>query len=403
MVVGAIGGGNAGPTKSLWVDGTDVLKQTGGAGGFGTLLSSIEHTENAPPGVSSLKFTIRDPGKAITLRRGMWVLYHNHVTDRPYFRGFLQTWTMKPDGLGRVFSVRCIGVDALPDWCVVPSLSLPAGTTITQAILAAAAVAITPGIQLRAFATQSINDTGGSQGGPIAAFTGDFGNIHVDLVVDYVQTSAMSLRETINALFAASKVSIFDEFSGALSTAPYIGVTTVDPWLGLRVYGKTSTPSDYATLTVLDTPAGTFVADGLGHAVDVGDVPAGVFVQGGTPAGTGPTPLGDGLPGPIRILSAPGATTDAGRRAAASAYLADHGAITQRGGFRLDDNAVTTNVRAGSLLDLTDAETGATGTYKIAQIVRTFTALRETWQVTYGGLPPSVTRSIRRLTRGTLS
>lgn len=405
IVATALGGSAAGPSKSLYVDGTDVLRQPGTPGGlYGVPLDSIEHTENGPPGVSALKFVIRDPLKAITLARGQWVRYRNHATDRDYFLGWIQTWSVKPDGLGRLISVRCIGVEALLDWSVVPSLTIPTGTEVDDAVqMCAANAELPPGTYLRAFKDHNTlaPGFGGQQDGPIAGFS-DFTITSVATIAPVVIV-AKTLRESINAVFAAAQATGFDEFAGVAVVAQFLGVSTVDVTLGLRCYGKTAVPSDYATLTVTDTFAGALAADGLGHQTDVGEVPSAVFVQGGNAAGTGMVSAGDGLAGPIRVISDSTITTAAGKRAAGQAYLADAGAIPERGGFSLQDVSIVTNVRAGSALILTDAETGATGTYKVAQIVRTFTSLRESWRVTYGSLPPSLPRSLRRLTRSLLS
>lgn len=403
-IIGAVGGGAAGPGKSLWLDGTNVLKQLGSPGNlFGVPLDSIEHVDNAPPGVSSLKFTINDPQKAITVARGQVVLYHNHVTDRHYFRGWVQTWTVNPWGLGRRIAVRAIGVDALPDWLIVPNLTIPTGTRANIAIqMALYSAEAPPGVGPLKAGTNTL--FGGSSASiPISSFNDP--SLGAVTTIAPVVIQGKTLREAVNAIFAASLSTGFDEYSGAATASQFIGVVTVDPYLRLRAYTKDMADlADYGTvtLTVLDTVAGSVVADGLGHTVDAGDVPGGVYIQGGNQAGSGVTP-GDGAPGPIRVVSDSTITTRAGRQAAAQQYLADRLVAPQRGGLVLADNAIATDVRAGSKLNLTDDMTGATGLYRISSITRTFTALGETWRVSYGNLPPSLPRMIRRLTRATLS
>lgn len=403
-LVAAIQGSVTAPPASLWVNGTDVLQGSGALGGrYGVPRESIEIVENGPPGVSSLKCLIRDPLKVITLTRGQPVFYQDHVNDRPLFRGFVQTWTIRPDGLGRTFALRCIGVEALLDWMVVPSITIATGTRVRDAIQAIVGVAIGPGVPLRTGAGALGSGFAGTQDLPIAAF--DQALKPDMLTVTPVVITAAPLRQALAAVFSATIPTVVtdDTWRGAIDQASYQGTATIDFRFGLRCYGKIVRPGGYADLTVTDTAAGTFVADGLGHTVDVGDVPAGVFVQGGAAAGTGVLAMGDGLPGPIRIISDSSVLTDVARRAASGAYLTEHGAVSERGGFALEDAAITTEVHPGSYVLLTDAETGATGNYPISSITKTFTGLRATWKITYGGLPASLPRSMRRLTRATLS
>jgi hypothetical protein len=53
---------------------------------------------------------------------------------------------------------------------------------------------------------------------------------------------------------------------------------------------------------------------------------------------------------------------------------------------------------------ITDTRISQAGvTYVIGDITKRFNAVRQDWQIAYGGLMPSVTKSMRRLTRSTLS
>lgn len=402
IINAALGGGAAGLSKGLYLDGTNVLTQQGGVAGsaFGSPIGSIVHTEVGPPGISALTWSLDDPAKVISPQRGMRVQLYDHVNDRPLFYGWLQRWKATPWGLGRQWAMTAQGAEVLLDWAIVPSVSWAAGEAIADVIARAAAVAHWPPTVSVRWASGFL--TGSSQSLPVSSFAYAFGSQTVTMAVAGSLT-AQTLRATITGLFAASHVSGFDEWAGVAVNGPFVGVATIDPYLGLRCYGKTEVPTDYADLTVTDTSAGTLVAMGLEHEAEASGIPSGVFVNGGAAAGTGPVMAGDGIPGPMRVISDSSILTDTARKAAANAMLTDQGNLPERGSLTISDHQLTDNVHPGSHLVLTDAETGATGTYVISQLVRTFTATRQTWQVSYGSLPPSLPRVIRYLTRGVLS
>lgn len=395
MVLAGNGASAAGPARALYIEGDNVLK---GAGGntFGVPESSIVVTERGPGGVSSMTFTLRDPGKVHTLAEGDDVLYYDLVNGRPEFLGWIQGWGVERFGLGRAFTVRCIGVEAVLDWLIVPSLSLPALTTLRDAIQAAAAVAVGIGVPLRALSSPgfAVYDVQGSQDAPIARFVAE--NLITITLQTQVDITAKTLRETLAAIFASTL-----PWFGTAATE-FLGVATVDFYWGLRCYRPELGPSDYAALTVADTAAAALAPENLKHNVDSGGRPRQAYVVGGNAAGTGMVPDGTGLAGPTAVITDATILTDDAKRNAARAYLKDK-ASTIRGSFELNGNTITTNVRAGSILGLTDSETGATGSYAIAEIVRTYQGARRSWRISFGGLPLTLSRQVRRLTRGTLS
>jgi hypothetical protein len=115
----------------------------------------------------------------------------------------------------------------------------------------------------------------------------------------------------------------------------------------------------------------------------------GVQVAGGNAAGSGVVMDGTGRPGPISTLSDAAILTEDDKRGRAFAIMGPT-AIEARGTFRLGDYAIGAGVHAGSPLALTDARTGATGTYTIGELVRRWNdSNRQDVAVTYGNPAPS--------------
>ena len=105
------------PGYSLWVDGLDVAKQPGAAKGtaYGVADGSISVEEQPAGGVSALTFVVDDPLLVLTFTDGMPVLFWKHSGDAAYFRGYVVKPTATMFGLGRQWTVTCIGVEAWLD------------------------------------------------------------------------------------------------------------------------------------------------------------------------------------------------------------------------------------------------------------------------------------------------
>lgn len=379
----------AGP-KSIYVAGVDVT--------YGAPIERIRITEQGPGGVSALSFTVEDPSLSVRMTIGADVLVYDNLNDRPIFRGFIQTWTTTPfAGTGRRFDVKAIGIEVVLDWAKVPSATVAAGTETGVGVQSMYAAAFGLGVPLRAFYSSSNANPNGSLATPIGQLGGVSGPA---LVGSTVTVANVTLREAIRAVLDAS-----DPPSVSHGVSPVQASVTVDFWFGLRMWG-TQKPTDYANLTVTDTAAGPIRAANPEATIDGAGVARGVYVVGGNVAGTVLVMDGTGIPGDIAILQDSTILDVVSATQAGLAYLQDK-AGSQRGRVTLETNAIATNVRAGSSLLLTDSQIAvdAGGGGTIYQIAKTFQAggTLETWDVTYGGLPPSMVSRLRRITRASLS
>lgn len=388
-VVAAALTNHAARSKLLAIGGVDVVFQPGASGnGYGVPIDTVEVIESGPGGVSSLTAIASDPGIALLLTDGQDVRFHDLVNDVPIFTGWLQSWGYVPDfgQQGRRISFSAIGPEILLDWAIVPpSLTIVSGTDVVTAIQMAVAAAVGTG-PLRAFSAGGASAPS-SQANPI-----QWGTLSTSIVTDTLVLSG-TLREVLRSI--TTYVVGGHGYGGA-----YV---TVDMTYGLRVWF--SGPSDWNTLTIIDTSASAIVAEGLSHDVDAAAIVRGVYITGGNAAGTGLVSDGTGKLGPIAELSDSTILTASALQVAGQAYLNSF-AAGERGSFSLTDHTPDLAVHGGSSVSVGDARLGAAVSPvggRIAQIKKTFQPVRQTWVVSYGGLPPSLTRALRRLTRTTLS
>lgn len=383
-----LGGSAAGPPKSLFLSGLDVLKQPGtGTNRFGVPLETCDLTEEGPGGVSELTFTLEDPGLAApTLAQGQDVRFHDHLRDKPIFLGFVQSWSIRVLGIGRAFDVTCVGIENVLDWMLVPSLTLANGSDFVASIQSVMANATGIGVSLNVTSGGGVD---GTQAQPV-------GNLFVfNSLNETVTLTGDTVREAIRKIAAVSPVA--DPF--AIPYGQTYGLCSVDFWGGLRVWRASTKPGGYADLTINDAPAGPILGADLSHNV-AAIVPHQVYVQGGNAAGTGLVSDGSGIPGPVATFSDSSILAASTRDALGKAYLTDQ-ITTERGSYTVETFVPSTDIHAGSRTTITDAQIGLSGNiFPIAAIRKTFQGANlETWAITYGGLPPSLTRMLRRLTR----
>jgi len=368
-------------SKMLALGGVDLVKEPGVLG-LGIPIESVEVTEAGFGGQSSITFSIDDPRKSLDINDGDEIRFHDLVADAPLFFGVVQDWKESPafGDQGRIFSVTGVGYDALPDWIRIQSLTIPAGTNFADAVQAAVAAGIGVG-PLRAF------QAGGqsTQASPIADFR-IAGPTYLRLLVAVTLTN-VTLRQAIAQLFAASGNVKYGDFYSAADV-------TVDGYLGLRVTG--AVPFDWTSLTVSD--AGPIRPESLEHRTNAGSIVRAVAITGGAPAGTGVVNDGTGRPGRVDGINDPLSLTADDLAARGAAYLLPY-RIAVRGSFQLIDwTPSASTIHAGSQVTITSAAVGLAGsTYVIGSITKRFHAVRQDWTVEYGGLPPSLVRSIRRL------
>jgi hypothetical protein len=383
---------------SLTIAGNDVLIPVSGGNAPGVPLDTIEIRENGPPGVSSLTFTYEDPlGTGPTMNDGDEVQLWDRTLNVCLFRGWPQSWDTTPfgGGQGRTIHVQCAGIEIALDWAMLLTpLRAPSGTLLVTAAQScyAAATGVGP-------LNVASNGTS-SQATPLSYFY--FNITPAALAYDVTIPAGTSLRAALIACGVASASTAGGYFA---YNAPANALFTIDFYGGLRGMRDSAGGAwadDYATLTVNDASSANR-AENLDHTIDATAIVRGVYVAGLNAAGSGYLPDGTGKQGQIAFISDTTIDTAAKLLNVQITYL--NGAIIGvRGEFDLSDWTPTAGVHPGSLLALTDAATGATGTYRVRQITKTFSGARQNWHITYGnGLPPSLTRLVRSLTRSTTS
>jgi hypothetical protein len=225
-----------------------------------------------------------------------------------------------------------------------------------------------------------------------------------------------TLRDALGQLFDSAGEGLsfgIDSGGGGGSRLTRRPIFWGDMYGGLRVIYDTSVSiglGDYATITVTGSTSGTTSA-GLQYRFDATGVPHQVVITGANAAGSGIVTDGTGLPGPIAQLTDTTSDTDLKKRSIGWGYLAELTSVI-RGSLRLEAFTPTLSAsgglnqqRAGGWITITDGQIGlTTQKFRIYQIVKRFNASgTEEWDVTFGGRPPSLMRSVRKPTRSTLS
>jgi hypothetical protein len=384
---------------SLQLAGLDVLKEPGGAGGFGVPVESVSITEAGPGGVSSIEFTIDDPAREVSIPDGAEIQYWNLTAGVPVFRGFVDSHTATPafGDQGRRYAVQGVGVEIWLDWLINPGPVVggsPGGMEIAPAWLAA--YLGFPGSVASTWPTPAQS----SAEAPVGTYIRQ-GNDATSLPTWFPTALAegATLRE---ALAQALAKAIADDTQlpfGASQVSPMF--LTVDFLLRLRQWQDQDGrgPTDYATLTVSD--AGPIRPEGLLHRRDPGQIIRAVYVKGFDDASSGWVHDGSGIPGRQAYVADPLITTVLERDAAGRAVIASSLAGIVRGEFDLTDFTPASTVHTGSFVTITSAAVGQTAqTYRIMELEKTFNANgRQNWHVTYGSLAPSYVRLTRQLTR----
>jgi hypothetical protein len=372
---------------ALYLGSLNVIAGTGG-NAAAVPFDTIDLTEIGPGGASALSFTVEDPQGVVPIPgASMNVQLWDLTNNRPMFNGFVQDRNLRPyQPQGRYIDITAIGIEAVLDWMIVPSLTILSGTNTQAAVQSCYANATGIGVALNATGTSADN---GSLAGPI----GDLGaasgaSTQLDVVL-----AGETLREAIRKVLDVSQLA---GGSFGFKTAS-IGVATVDFWGGLRVFDPTQGPSDYALLVVNDT-TGPIYSEPLNHELDDTGTIHQIYIKGGNAAGTGLFSDGSGIAGQVAFLDDATILTSTARDAAGFAYLADKGGAV-RGVFGMKTVRPTTNIRAGSQVSVIDTLVGVSQTFPIASIHKTFTDTLQNWEVAYGGLRPSAMRHLRRLTR----
>lgn len=400
--------------KGLYVDGVDVAIQPAlfpGAGNrMGAPISSVKVQELGPGGVSSMTFQVDDPSNAFAPIDGAEVRFQDLVQDYTIFRGWVQSYKSTPafGDQGRVWDITAVGPEALLDWAAVTTTALSWAAdamTTTAAVVAQIIAACTGYGPLRSAADDTANDGKSTAAFPTANYevfptvVPGSGNAACTISI------GTSMRQAILQAMAAIGQIAFPKHS-PFTVTTWDTLITVDMAYNLRMWSRTDSlaalkmPDDYTALTVTDTPAAADAAEGLTYDVDATSIPRAVIVTG--TGVTVVTPDGSGKVGPVAVLSDATITTAAAATAAGRAYLATT-RLGLRGTWRWTDRAAVPAARVGTLVTITDARIlgGSPLIAAVFGIDRSFQPSgREDWTVTYGGLPRSAARILRRWTRG---
>jgi hypothetical protein len=370
---------------SLWVGGVDMIRQPiAGGNAYGVPIDTVEVTENGPGGVSSMRFEVEDPLKVLPIpSAGQEVILWNRSSgvDLPEFGGYVQAIDVRPhEGQqGRWFEVTCVGYEILLDWTIVPLLTVNFGdktVAVSQLIAAAAG--------LRS-ALQSGGAGQGNQATPIAGLLGTQTVNGFDESPHNI--SGTTLRELLRLLWA--------------NTGTIQAFITVDFFKGLRIW--TLVPDDYSGISLLDASGSLSASASLHYTFTPVDVIRNVTIIGGG-GYIGTFSDGSGITGPGAVISDSTITTSVGGQTAATAYL---GALAPgiRGTLHVQNSGYI-DVRAGAVLTLQDASVGlpADTNFTIYSFVKHYNSdASQELDIQFGGLAPSLSRSVRRLTRATLS
>lgn len=394
----------------LSLGGLDVLNTyPGWTTGFAVKRDSIVIQEVGAGGVSTMSVTISDPRLELTLEEGQDVEFWDIARDRPLFRGFIQSFGVRPTAVGREVVVDCIGIECLLDWMKVPPITIPVGTDQVAAIQSLVANATGVGWPIRALAYWSVGigySPYSSVEMPIAV--AGTSSLDYDLVI-----TGGTLREAIAKVFTSSVTS--SGGSPKLSMATNGALVTIDYYGGLRVIptyltnGVTTVylPSDYDDLAISNTPAGTLAASDLDMIVDGAGVVRAVYISGANAAGSGLVSDGSGIPGPVAEITDDTSDTAQKMQNIGADYLYGFSqSIRGSTSLLLDSTTLTPNIRPGGTITFTsDSQTfGHEVSFVIASIRKTFLAGDlQAWTLNFGGLPPSAIRQMRRATRQTLS
>lgn len=397
---------------ALYIGGRDYMIATGG-NAPGVPIDTVTIDQQGAGGVSSMDFTLEDPTGSITIPEGTPITFWNLANNDCYFYGFPDRVPNQPfAGYSRKISVSCTGIEAALDWSLIGSLVITSftslngyngdvGTIAAQFIsqfgvlgiwgLGASSVATNPmGSETQPIGGDLVNGDGLGQQ-LVLPISGGYPHPGGDYSVTFTNTS---LRTAIETIVAAGQT--------RSTGTSYPVLLTVDTLGRVRMFCDAPglQPSDYATLVVSDTYGSTPSAANLEHVTEYGDNIHSVYVTGANATASGYFGDGSGIQGRIGQTSTTGADAEAAQGAAAT-FFQTAPTTAYRGSFDLEDITPTAHVWPGSLLTLTDTAAGATGSYRIGSIKRTFSGTRETWHVTYGRLAPSGIQLMRRLTRTT--
>jgi len=374
----------------IYVDGVDVSGEPAASPRYAVPDSSISINEMGPDGVSSMDFTIEcTTALPITVLDGAEVRF-DYLALTPFYRYF-RGWVDHVDyenmdgDIGTRFKVRCTGIEAALDWCVIPSdVVIPSGTD--------------PGIGVQSLVAQAT-------GNVLGVLNASGSGTDTSTQASPVSTGTSPTNFTQNAITVSAGTTLREgirQITGQSQTGSGYSAT-VDFWGGLRYY---STLADSVTITVDNDPPVNGPGENTTYGIDASQVRQ-VVVKG-----TGVTATvsdGTGKPGATAVLVDSTITTLAAAQQAGAGYLRQY-ASAIRGQFTYTDYlGGVVGIHAFQLFaGIADARLGLIGTtQQVSALARsnfhTGGGLKEDVVFSFGGKPPSVTQLTRQLTRTTLS
>lgn len=384
---------------ALFVDQLDVILKPGSwPTRFGAPIEKIKVKNAGPNAISSMEFDVNDPGAEYTPLVGAEVRYHDFTLDQPIFLGYIQGWdAVNAYGVGRRYTIRAIGVEALLDWGVLGTdVTFTAGAfgsggipgTIPDAVLMLLRATLDLPPIWAAYA--ALGGTGSSLDHPISHnWAIGFGTIANDVTIK----AGTSLRQAIATL--ASTLN-------SIATNPLRMAATIDAYYALRVWSEgVDVPSDYATLSVNNAVGSSTVAR-IQDTVDAAETIRGVFVRGAGSLFSIATD-GSGRPGRWLVATDDTLTFQWNVDARARWLLATAAGTLRRGTVTREDRDPSASAWPGGTIIITDDRLGfAAQEFVIGQIDREYNRSgREDWTISYGGPAPSAIAALRRLTRQT--
>lgn len=376
------------------------------AGGLATSpmldIESVEVEEQGPGGVSSFQCTLFDPTAMITEPDNGYVEFWDDTNGWPLFAGFVQSWESTTHAVGRYISIDCIGIETLLDWAVLPRDFVLQDTaydtlTIGDIVQVLAANVTGLGVSLNtAKATSGPGDAdhpiGRMQSGEVGPLVGQS---------SIVLAGGTTLREALRTI-SEWPIQFAD---------PRNFLATIDFRRGLRAWYQFSDlfsagldfppyPDDYPILIINEAGFDQRTTI-LEYVKDRASEYAGVVVTGSSAAIQTVISSGSGRAGPMGTLNDSSITTIAEAVEAGKAWLATKVEGT-RGSVSIDSWLPDAEYRAGGHVIVVNTQAGVDDEFIISSIKKRFVkaqgGVRETWLVSYGNLPPSAMRDVRRLT-----
>ena len=380
--------GIAGQDFGLYLGGHNVAPLTP--------TSSIVVKEAGPGGVSSMSFVIEDPtGIAGLPVAGSEIRMQDLTLDVPIFLGWLNDWTAEVYGVGRIFSINAIGIEAALDWTIVPSTGI--GSVFAPRQLVDGSDPVISGLAsyaawmgLKAPIPTSSDPIDGDADKPIG-FLSTAGDPYE---IDYDGPFFAGPSDLRTAITYATRVTR----RSVAAVLDLDALVTVDFNRRLRVFRRGFKPADYTNLTVNDAYAGPLVAASLKYEVHPGDVPHGVYVVGGNPAGTGWVEDTSGVRGRMDLLNSTDSGVSISLTAIGEKYLAAQ-AMLVRGSLVLESYVPSVGtIHPGSFITITDTQVSQVAQiYAIATITKTFPGgVLQEWMIEFGSSAPSYVESVAR-------